>query len=228
MNREVEKSSLDQMMEAPSNSLKAKQLEEKAAEAETKAAHIDKPASIRKQSSAQKLKQALGLGSIREAVQYTVLNVVIPGAKDVFVEGVKKTLDQTFYGEAAPKSGGKPSKGRGSTSKVQYNSMSEAPSRRPSYRGSRQRYDYDDIWFEDEKYGSPSKSLEAAETVLQDMRDMIEQYDFCKISDLYRFCKQESRSYMDTEWGWDRLKHAETMRVDGGYILDLPEPVRRS
>lgn len=231
MTREVEKSSLDEMMSAPPNSLKAKQLDEKKAEGAKEAgSHIEAPASIRKQTSAQKIKQALGLGSLKEAAKSVFLNVIIPGAKDVLVEGVKKTVDQTAYGDAAPsRSSGRPSKGgRASTSKVQYNSMSEVPSRRASYRGSRQHYDYEDIWFEDDKYGSPSKSLDAAETVLQDMRDMIEQYDFCKISDLYRFCKQESRSYMDTEWGWDRLKHAETVRVDGGYVLDLPEPIRRS
>lgn len=66
---------------------------------------------------------------------------------------------------------------------------------------------------------------EDAKTVLFALVELIKNYGFASISDLYDLINRNS-TYEDTNRGWYDLTSASIKRVRNGYTLDLPRPIK--
>ncbi|MDY4815008.1 MAG: hypothetical protein SO274_05410 [Turicibacter bilis] len=67
---------------------------------------------------------------------------------------------------------------------------------------------------------------EDAKTVLFTLIELIKNYGFAYVSDLYDLINSIS-TYEDTKRGWYDLTSADIKHTSDGYVLDLPRPVKR-
>jgi hypothetical protein len=60
-----------------------------------------------------------------------------------------------------------------------------------------------------------------AEAVLEEMMDVINDYDVVSVADL-NACLGRPSSYVDNNWGWTILKPVDIRQIREGFLLDLP------
>lgn len=84
-----------------------------------------------------------------------------------------------------------------------------------SYRDAYYYKHVDDIFFD---------SRETAERVLELLKEIINEYGFVTIADVYESAGLDV-SYTENKYGWANLKEAKIVRVRQGYKLVLPETV---
>lgn len=87
------------------------------------------------------------------------------------------------------------------------------------YYGSYQSHvsdDYKNIIFE---------TRSSAEFALGDMKDTINLYGVCTISDLYEIAGLKILDYTNSKYGWFSLVNASVLKCRKGYKLYLPKPV---
>jgi len=141
-------------------------------------------------------------------MQYIVMEVLLPAAKDMVIDAVSQGVQRMFYGD---------SRGRRSntgSSPTNYSKISRPSGySRESSRSARAVHDFDDIILE---------TRGEAEDVLERLRDLIREYDSAKVSDLYDLVGLTG-SFADERWGWSNLRTARVQSVRGGYLLDLPK-----
>lgn len=70
------------------------------------------------------------------------------------------------------------------------------------------------------------ESKEDAEKVLDTMINIIDEFGFASIADLYDII-EKSCPYTGEDYGWYNLKVAKVFRVAEGWILDLPKMKKR-
>lgn len=194
----------------PSNSNKAKRLEEK---------HVQKvisgTASVKKPTGWERFRERVGFEDGRTVKDFVFWDVFLPKTIDLVVDIIKTTADTFFYG------GSKPANVRreGRKSYVSYSSYYDRDDRRDVRRGSyssRAARDMQDVVFEDRK---------DAEMVLSEMIDIIDEYGVCKVSDFYELAGVE-QNYTDHGLCWDKLGSAGVERTRNGYVIRLPRPIR--
>lgn len=158
-------------------------------------------------------------GTIRGAMQFVVLDVVLPAAKDMIVEAGYQGLEKLIFGDARRHRGGSlpPS---GPYGHVNYTRYSSGPSRMPSAqramsRRARSTQDFDEIVLD---------SRTEAEEVIDRLYDLVGKYDTATVADLYELVGLAS-SHTDYKWGWADLHGAGVTRIRDGYLLDLPDPI---
>lgn len=145
---------------------------------------------------------------------YIFMDVLVPAIKDTVSTIVKDTIDITLFGETGGSSRG----GRSGGGKIAYHKYSY-DGRRDDRRGyeppqQRGRFDYDDIEF---------SSRGEAQLVLDQLRDIIEEYTFATVADMYDLAGLNP-PFTSNNYGWTSLRTAELMRVRGGkYIIKLPK-----
>lgn len=95
------------------------------------------------------------------------------------------------------------------------------------YRGgngsqNRTRYDIQNLYEIDDiildTYGD-------CEAVLDEMRDLIEQYGMVSVNDLYDMLGTSSTRHTDSKYGWTSLRTAKIVPMRGGFMLKLPRVV---
>src|SRR5580765_4330677 len=142
-------------------------------------------------------------GTIRDAMHFVVLEVLLPAAKDMVVEAGSQGITH-------PPSG--------PTGHIQYNRYASTPqmpsSRRALSRRARSEHNFDEIVLD---------SREEAEEVIDRLFDLVSRYDTATVSDLYELVGLSS-TYTDNQWGWTDLRGAGVQRIRDGYLLDLPDP----
>lgn len=67
------------------------------------------------------------------------------------------------------------------------------------------------------------ESRPEAETVLDNLYDILNKYDVVSVSDLYELVGITPQ-HTDQKWGWTTLQGAGVSRMRDGYLLNLPEP----
>lgn len=150
---------------------------------------------------------------------YLMMDVLIPAAKNMIVETFIEGIQRIFYGDSTN------TYSRNRSQKGSYTSYSSLSN--PSYRSSntpqkrdlsprsRATHNFSDLIL-------PTRG--EAETVLDRMFGMLDQYDLVTVADLYDFAGITS-DYPDNDWGWTELRGlARVRRVREGYLLDLPKP----
>ena len=173
-------------------------------------------AKTRKKGLGRKFTETFVGGSPRGAVEYMVLNVLIPSARDMLAEAVSQGFERLIYGEGRGSSGVRRAPS-GMAGHIQYNRMSggQRPleSRSISKRG-RANHEFDEVLI---------GSRQEAELVLERLFDILGQYQEVTVADLYALVGIDA-THSDQKWGWTDLKGSSTQRVRDGYILVLSSP----
>lgn len=150
---------------------------------------------------------------------YVVFEVLIPAAKDMFVDAAIEGVQRRVYGGSRPSGRrplGRPSAFGNSGNHTNYSRYSSNAAREEPNRISsraRRTHDFDEIIF-------PTRV--EAEKVIDELEDLIEQYDFVSVSNLYELVGVEFH-HTDEKWGWTSMRGASVRRVSNGYLLNLPK-----
>lgn len=169
-------------------------------------------AKTRKKGEMQKFADVFIAEDANNVKSYILMEVIIPAVKKAISDIVTTGIDMILYGEAGR------SKRNGSAPKVsyrQYYNQSSEPIRAGS-ANSRRSIDYDDIYFD---------TRGDAETVLDAMQDIINQYGTVSIADLYELAHVANDNFTLNRYGWANINGAQAVRVRDGYILKLPRAV---
>ena len=169
-----------------------------------------KKKSLRKQFS-----ETFVAGDVKTAVQYMVLDVLLPAAKDMVWEAVSEGFHKLIFGDSSRRRGSTPPQS-GPMGYVQYNRYSRSMSspQRAMSRQARARHNFDEITLE---------SRAEAEQVIDQLFDVVSRYESATVADLYELVGLSS-AHTDHKWGWTDLRGAGVSRTRNGYLLDLPEP----
>lgn len=150
-------------------------------------------------------------------VEYTLLEVLVPGIKDAMADTFHGTIDNAF-GTTRHARRGRRSEG-GYTS---YNRMGGArrerrdeDDRRPRRSESRVADDAREIILE--------TRVEAEEVLDQMIELTSSKYKVATMRDLLSYVGERPNPVHE-DWGWYDLRGARIHRVAGGYLLDLPRP----
>lgn len=150
----------------------------------------------------------------KSAGTYVLFDVVVPAIKDMIVNSIKEGADMVFYGQSQPRRGTSVLSGGGRQT-TPYSRISTGAAEKPTMSArARAAHDFGDIILENR--------IEA-ETVLDGLMTILDQYDVVTVADLYDLVDIEGQ-FTDNKWGWTDLKTAGTKHVRGGYLLMLPRP----
>lgn len=173
----------------------------------------------RKKSWGTKFRETFVSGpDSRSVLDYVTYEIILPAAKDLFLDATTAGLQRKLYGEAGTMRHNV--RGRGQT----YNrstvtsrddlrrSLIEEPARGMSRR-SRATHDFGEIVLE---------TRPEAMAVIDMLHEILSKYQMAKVSDLYELVGEDWH-YTDQRWGWTSLQGADVQRVNGGYLLILPK-----
>ena len=179
---------------------------------------------MRKPTLGKRIKETFTGDDANTVGDYILFEVLIPSAKATIVDAGKEILERLFFGDFR----NRPRVGGNMNSHTPYNTMHDRPNpvrrgqpqqdRRPQLsRQTRATHNFDDVVL-------PTRG--EAELVLSSLEDLIEQFEFASVQDLYDLLG-ETAEYTDSKWGWSDLRGARAIQVRGGYLLDLPptEPI---
>lgn len=176
---------------------------------------VSKP---KERSLFKKVAETFAIGNIRDARDYIVTDVVVPGILDLLYDGATRGLGKLIYGNGAAAK--KKSKGMSGTD---YSSgirrLSDGETWRKTVEDRRKEtavtniYDYNEIELE---------TKADAETLLDCMIDYLDVHDIISVADMYSMANYNSGNYTDNYWGWDNLAGSHITRTDNGWALVLP------
>lgn len=147
--------------------------------------------------------------------EYLLGEVVLPAVKNLIYELGDGALSMFLFGEVR---GGRDRR----YDRTRYSYRGSG-----SYRGR----DYDDDYDRGrrrprEKYTDFSdivmSSRADAITVLNDLKDQIEDYGCATVANFYELVGEDS-GHMDTKYGWENLDRAYVDSVRGGFIIEFPK-----
>ena len=198
------------MEEYPSNSHKSK---EKAAASNMPEKNIEKVikggVKTKKKTELSKVAGMLISEDAANVKSYILLDVLIPAFKKAISDIVTNGIDMILYGETGR------NKKKSTASKISYRDYYESDRRR-DVGSSRNRggFDYDELIFE---------TRGDADVVLSEMINIIDDYKFVSVADLYDLADEPNNNYMAQRYGWCNLSSAQIVRSNGGYMLKLPK-----
>lgn len=150
--------------------------------------------------------------------KHVLEDTVIPFVKKMIFESVKDIFEYALWGKS-----GRSSSGSSSSNKISYRSYYDDGRDRDRDRdrdrgGSySSKFNYEDLVFE---------TRADAEAVRMQMADIIDQYDFVSIGDLYDMADRTAPPTA-FNYGWYNVSRAEVVRVYDGYIIKLPKATPR-
>lgn len=155
------------------------------------------------------IKSALISEDVTNVKSYILTDVLIPAIKDAVVDTVINGIEMIMYGET------KRDKKHRTSSKVSYRKFYDDGKRdRESYSSrARNGYSYEDIIVESRAEG---------EEVLDRMGEIIDEYKFVSVADLYDLVGI-SGNYTDNKYGWTNIRNAQVTRVRKGFLIELPK-----
>lgn len=188
----------------PNNSHKYREKQKEHAEKK-----IEKVASgkIKKKNEVRKLADVFIADDVSNVKSYVVMDIIIPAVKKAISDVVTNGVDMILYGESGR------SKKRSTVDHVSYNRFSDKRDDRRDYRTTKRGFDLDDIIFD---------TRGDAEAVRDQMEDVIDNYGFVTVADLYDMAQLTAPPYTSTKYGWTNIRYAEVVRVRDGYIIKLP------
>lgn len=212
--------------EPPSNSRKNKETPitnlPKGAE-EKKSKGIEKVISgevvTKKPSLGTRFKETFFSDDIGGVGRYLVLEVLLPAARNLVVDSVNKGIERAIYGDTMSHRRRADPMYRYSYNRSPLDKeprrgyLPDQPPPRPTHasRGVRKQAVGDII----------IASRDEAEIVLERLGDLIDQFDFASIADLYELLGLP-HTYIDNKWGWDDIKDSDVRQVREGYLIMLP------
>ena len=167
----------------------------------------------------RKFKDVFFGGDLKTAARYAAADVIFPALRNLLVDTVSKGAERLVFGESTYRR--RPVEYR---SRIQYNSPPLRDPRDPRSYPSRgllpdqphpnrvMRRESNDVIF---------AQKEDAERVLEQMIDIIDQYQVVSWADLCAMCEWDS-SPIDNKWGWTYLTNVQIRQTRDGYLIDLP------
>lgn len=169
---------------------------------------ISGSASVQKKSELRRFADIFVSEDAGDVKDYLIWDILVPSIRRGLHDMITSVADMVF------------GKGRttGSTtsgaSRVNYRAYYEPETRsRPGQTVARTGYAFDAIVVD---------SRGEAETVLQQMDDLIANYGLVSVADLYDLVGING-SYTDNRYGWTNIASAKVVRVPTGYMLKLPK-----
>lgn len=141
---------------------------------------------------------------------YILMDVIVPAVKKAVYDLVVGTLDMSLYGGRG-NSGKRPTADKVSF-RTDYNGVSRRDDRTYNSNRTASGYTYDDIILE---------TRGEAEAVLMRMDEIMEEYPFVRVADLYDLVGITG-NYTDNNYGWTNIRNAEIVRVRDGYKIKMP------
>lgn len=175
----------------------------------------------RKKPLGKRAKELFTPQDVRGAIEFAVLEEIIPRTKDMISNGFTMALDHVLWGEARHHRSSRYSSRGDSRSRFDYNRISsggpprrEEPSRPSMSRRGRANHNFDELVYENR--------FEAQE-VLDTMYARLERFEVVTVADLLDL-SGITEAYTDEKWGWYDLHGSRIHRTRDGYVLDLPRP----
>ena len=168
----------------------------------------------KKKSLSKKISETFIAEDINTVKTTVVKDVIVPAVLNLIYDAATSALGMTLGIDNR-----RFNRGSSGGSKIQYNSIfANKATKKQQFASRAGAYDYDEIFFE---------TKGEAELVLSNMVDIIDEYDFVSVADMYDLAGVTSMSTTDNNYGWTELGSASTKRTSDGYILVLPKAVGR-
>ena len=164
-----------------------------------------------KKNEMRKLRDVFISEDVKSVKSYILMDVLVPAIKDAIEDIVTNGIRMVLRGETSARKSS-------SASKVSYNRIYDSKINNDRFARDSSpslRYSYDDIVLE---------SRGEAEDVITRMEEIIEEYGFVRVADLYDLVGITG-DYTDNKYGWTSIRSAEPVRVRNGYMLRLPRAV---
>jgi hypothetical protein len=178
-----------------------------------------------------RIKDSFGGQDAKSVGSFVVMEVLLPGARDILFDIVKESAHRFLYGDGARRntnSGSSSIVGSGSRIRTtNYSTMSAIPivgsrasNNSPSTLSQRDRslFDFSNLIF-------PEQDM--ALEVIERLGDAIDEFGIVTVADFYDFIGQTGNGFTDQKHGWNSqaFQGAEVKRArGGGYYLNLPTP----
>lgn len=213
----VRKEAKPRMNNYGSNSHKSKE-EPKGEERQKVEKAITGQAVQRKKPLGKKIAETFTGDDMHSVGNYVLFDVILPAAKSMISDAASQGIERLMFGDSARR----PSSGisRGGIKHTSYNRM-YSPNREdrptgPRTLSQRARASHD--------FGEVVLTTRGeAETILDRLGDLIDNYDVATVSDLYDLAGITG-SFTDDKWGWSSLSGSSVSRIREGYLLNLPSP----
>lgn len=173
----------------------------------------------RKKGLGRKLEETIIGDSADNVKDYIIWDVLVPALKETISDAVSGGIQMLLFGEKHPSTRGNVSRDRG-TSYVSYSSYynRDKPVRPREGRSTgdsrvRRSIETEEIILE---------TRGEAESVLDSLMDIIDNYGEASVADLFELVGIPSE-YTDNRYGWENLSMARVDRIRGGYLLNLPK-----
>jgi hypothetical protein len=178
---------------------------------------------VTKKTFGRKVKDLLIEADFRGVLRYIGREILVPAAKNMIVDSTQKGVERVVYGETAVRR--RTYGGYGGT-RVQYNSpisrqhrdvvsrevtsiLNQGP--RPTGYSRRPQDAY------------ILTTREEAELVIDQMNDIIDNYEVASVADLHATIGLNS-THVDEKWGWTYLGNIPIRQIRDGFLLELPMP----
>lgn len=170
---------------------------------------VSKPVKIKKKGEFQKLADVFISEDINSVKSHLLEDIVIPTIKKAIVDLVSDGISILFYGSSNRNK-------KSNASKVSYSGYYKAPqdSTRQE-RSERNVLEYNNIIV---------SSRGEAEEIFVCLEELISQYGFATVSDLYE-CINKTAPYTASNYGWTDISSAKIKPVREGYLLCFPKIV---
>jgi hypothetical protein len=169
----------------------------------------------RKEPIRKKFLQAYAGDSAKSVGEYLVMDVIVPGTKNIISDMVTQGINRLLFGSSRP-SGGVRSNIGGSGYGKFFNGGGGNQQSTPAQMTQQARANH--------SFGEIILLTRAdAELVIDSLRELIEQYGNAKVTNLYSLVGISS-DFTDQKYGWTNLARAGVIQIREGYLLDLPRP----
>ena len=193
------------------NSHKSKEENKALPDEREKLEKIIKGTAKTKKNEMRKLRDVFISEDVKSVKSYVLMDVLVPAIKDAIEDIVTNGIRMILRGETSARKSS-------SASKISYNRIYDSKINNDRFARDSSpspRYSYNDIILE---------SRGEAEDVIDRMEEIIEEYGFVRVADLYDLVGVTG-DYTDNKYGWTSIRSAEPVRVRNGYMLRLPRAV---
>ena len=164
----------------------------------------------RKKGIIYRMKSILFADDIENVKEYAITDVIIPGLKNLIVDSVAMLVQGSAYSS---------SRRRDDRDRTNYATKykygdSRDRERRDRRREEKEEAEYNEIIF---------RTLSDAESVLDEMYDLLKTNEYVSLKDFYDLSGYKS-SVFDDNWGWEDLRGVKAKRCRDGYYLTLSKP----
>lgn len=209
------------MPDYTSNSKKIRDAEQASTEPKNIERVIVSDVIVKKKSIGRKFRDLFIEADLRTVIRYVGSDVLLPALRNMIVDGSQRGVERLVYGDTAMRR-----RNIGQGPRITYNS----PVNRSGFGGSPLNY------APPQRPGAGTSRLarteiilstrEEGDLVLEQMMDIISQYEVVSIADLNALIGQAS-NHVDQKWGWSNLNGTQIRQIREGFLIDLPaaEPI---